>query len=189
MNTPPLHAALVEAVTARDVRVDLLLPFARNEDQVNFFGGFGSNAQSVDLIRACGVAARSRSAAAFQQFKNRVQVAWWVAEGQTRRFSGDGPGCYHIKFASFDDRALMVGSGNLDDQSFYHSTETSILVDSDVVTRAVAAFVFLPEWNRAERVDLWARWPHERPEGRTFPLEVLEPGAFGLCSALTYSLK
>jgi len=189
MNTPPLQAALVEAVTERDVRVNVLLPYARNDEQVNFLGGQGSNAHSVNVIRACGLNARSRSAAQFQQFRSRVQVAWWVAEGQTTRFSGDGPGCYHIKFASFDDRALMVGSGNLDDQSFYHSTETSILVDSDVVTRAVTAFVFLPEWNRAERVDLWARWAHERPEGRTFLLEVLEPGAFGLCSGLSYSLK
>jgi phosphatidylserine/phosphatidylglycerophosphate/cardiolipin synthase-like enzyme len=189
MNAPPLQAALVEAIATRDVRVNLLLPYARNEDQVNFFGGLGSNTQSVNVIRACGVDARARSAAEFEQFRSRVEVAWWVAEGHTTRFSGDGAGCYHIKFASFDDRALIVGSGNLDDQSFYHSTETSILVDSEVVTRAVTEFVFLPEWRRAERVALWTRWTRAQPDGRQFPLEVMEPGAFGLCAGLSYSLK
>jgi hypothetical protein len=190
MNTPPLQAALVEAMTKRDVRVALLLPSERNESQVSSVGGFGSNEHSLWVMKMCAIRARGRSDVEFERFTRNFRVAWWVAEGESRRFVGDGPGCFHAKFANVDDQILIVGSGNLDDQSFYHSTETSILVDSAVITRALTGFIFEPEWVRAEPFDLWARtlrepWPlvHEPS------LEALDPDAFGVCSSLRYSLK
>ena len=154
MNTPQLQRALVQAMAERDVRVNLLLPFERNEPQVNSIGGFGSNERSMAVLRACALVAKDRSARDYQRLTTNFQGAWWVAEGQTERFSGDGPGCFHTKFASFDDQAVIVGSGNLDDQSFYHSSETSLFIDSPVVTRAVRQFLFEPDWRRAKRFDL-----------------------------------
>jgi phosphatidylserine/phosphatidylglycerophosphate/cardiolipin synthase-like enzyme len=187
MNTRPLQAALTEAALTRDVAVRLLLPHGRNAYQVNFLGGFGSNVHSLKVLRACGLRARSSSEEDFQRFRRNMQAAWWVAEGARRPFTGDGPGCFHSKFASFDDQVVMVGSGNLDDQSFYHSTETSVVIDSAVVTRAVARSVFEPEWDRSERIDLWKdrleEWFPRRPVGG-----LIAPHLFGLCVDLSYSL-
>jgi phosphatidylserine/phosphatidylglycerophosphate/cardiolipin synthase-like enzyme len=188
-NAPPLQGALVEAVAKRDVRVRLLLPDERNENQVNGLGGFGSNAQAVRVLRACAIVARARSEQEYRRLTRNVQAGWWVAEGARSRFLGDGPGCDHTKFASFDGQALVVGSANLDDQSFYHSTETSILVDDAVVTRAVSGFVFEPEWRRSERFSLATR----PPGGPFMPPDSWPdlPGsdARSLCSGLGYSLR
>ena len=188
-NTPPLQGALVDAMAKRDVRVRLLLPYERNEIQVNGIGGFGSNSETIRVLRACAVVARGASEAEYRRVTANFSGGWWVAENQASRFTGDGPGCDHIKFASIDEQALIVGSANLDDQSFYHSSETSILIDNPVVTRAVSRFVFEPEWARSERFTLFTR-----PRGEAIPTtpsgpDVAGTDARGLCAGLGYSLK
>jgi phosphatidylserine/phosphatidylglycerophosphate/cardiolipin synthase-like enzyme len=188
-NTPPLEGALVEAMAKRNVRVRLLLPYERNETQVNSLGGYGSNAEAIRVLRTCAVVARASSEVEYSRLTSNFQGGWWVAEESRKRFTGDGPGCDHVKFASIDGRVLLVGSANLDDQSFYHSSETSILVDDPTITRTVSTFVFEPEWKRSERFALFTRL-------RTDPIlppnngpEVPGTDARSLCAGLGYKLK
>ena len=189
MNTPPLQGALVRAMDERDVRVRLLLPFERNEPQVNALGGYGSNERSMAVLRACALVARDRSSRGYQRLTSNFQGGWWVAEGERQRFSGDGPGCFHTKFASFDDQAVILGSGNLDDQSFYHSSETSILIDSPVVTRAVREFLFEPDWSRSRRFDLSMRLLGGAATSLETPADRLLIDPANLCAGLSYSLR
>jgi phosphatidylserine/phosphatidylglycerophosphate/cardiolipin synthase-like enzyme len=188
MNTPQLQGALVEALGQRNVRVRLLLPFARNEPQVGAFGGYGSNERSMSVLRACALVAKGRSADEYEGLTTGFQGGWWVADGERERFRGDGPGCFHTKFASFDDQAVILGSGNLDDQSFYHSSETSVLVDSPVVTKAVRQFLFESDWTRSKRFDL--TMPLLGPTSpRDTALDRIMADAASLCSGLAYSLR
>jgi phosphatidylserine/phosphatidylglycerophosphate/cardiolipin synthase-like enzyme len=187
MNAPPLEGALVEAMGQRNVRVALLLPAERNEPQVNALGGYGSNENAMRVINACTVVARARSGPESQRLVTNFEPRWWVAEGDRAPFAGDGPGCFHAKFASFDGRTVIVGSGNLDDQSFFHSTETSLLIDDAVVTRRLSAVLFEPEWLRAQPVRLR---PLLTPSGTdTGVFDRLTSDARGLCSGLAYSLR
>ena len=187
LNAPPLLGAIVDAATARNVRLQMLLPFERNESQVNGLGGHGSNERALQVLQSCAIVARARSHDDFQRFSSNVQAAWWVAEGERDRFTGDGPGCFHTKFAAFDNRVVIVGSGNLDDQSFYHSTETSVLIDDAAVTRAVSAFMFEPEWRRAVPFSVAFLRPAigpAPPDYRAPGLDTLLSDAKGMCSGL-----
>jgi hypothetical protein len=38
----------------------------------------------------------------------------------------------HIKFAAYDDEVLIIGNGNQDSQSWFHSQEVNIMIDSKV---------------------------------------------------------
>lgn len=188
MNAPPLIGALVDAMARRDVKVDLLFPYERNDPQVNSFGGYGSNALTLRVMNACAVVARTRSEVEYRRLRNNFRVGWWVAEGERQRFAGDGRGCFHTKFASFDDRVVVVGSGNLDDQSFFHSSETSLVIDDAIVTKAVAGFIFEPDWKRSERVNI----PALATDPLFTALELPRPfraDAQVVCSGLGYSLK
>lgn len=184
MNAPQLQGALVEAMTGRDVTVRLLVPFERNEPQVNALGGFGSNERSIGVLKACAIVARGRSEEDYDRLMRNFAGRWWVAEGTKVRFSGDGPGCFHTKFASFDDRVLIVGSGNLDDQSFFHSSETSIVIDDAAVTRAVSGFLFEREWDRGEHFDLSMPFLRFNELRSPLPSDRLMADAASQCSGL-----
>ena len=86
-------------------------------------------------------------------------------------------------------KRLIVEVGRSDDQSFYHSSETSILIDNAVVTRAVSRFVFEPEWLRSERFNLFTRTRGEAVAATTYGPEVPGTDARSVCSGLGYSLK
>lgn len=36
----------------------------------------------------------------------------------------------HIKFAAYDDQVLILGNGNQDSQSWFHSQEVNVMIDS-----------------------------------------------------------
>lgn len=44
----------------------------------------------------------------------------------------------HVKYAQFDDQVAIIGSGNQDTQSWYHSQEINVMVDSREIVK---------EWN------------------------------------------
>ncbi|KAF9890772.1 hypothetical protein FE257_005641 [Aspergillus nanangensis] len=68
--------------------------------------------------------------------QSRLRIFNYVAKDQTKpihnRFKQRS--C-HIKLMIVDDRVAIQGNGNLDTQSFYHSQEVNVLVDSAVVCR------------------------------------------------------
>ncbi|KAI0600074.1 hypothetical protein F4775DRAFT_547947 [Biscogniauxia sp. FL1348] len=62
---------------------------------------------------------------------------WYVAKDQTRPIvAGRRRRSCHIKLLIADGRVAVVGNGNMDTQSWFHSQEVNILLESPAVCRA-----------------------------------------------------
>ena len=69
--------------------------------------------------------------------KERLHYSWYVGKDQTRPILQERKqrSC-HIKLMIVDEHIGIVGSGNQDTQSWFHSQETNIMIDSADVCRA-----------------------------------------------------
>ncbi|KAJ6188246.1 hypothetical protein N7519_003154 [Penicillium mononematosum] len=69
--------------------------------------------------------------------KSRLRVYYYVGKDQTRPIhnSFKKRSC-HIKLMIVDEQIAIQGNGNLDTQSFFHSQEVNVLIDSRPVCRA-----------------------------------------------------
>lgn len=109
----------IEIMTSRDFnRTSESLPTVggTNEDNVN---------ELFERLRAAGV----------ENPCERVQVRWFSEDGE-KPVRGNGGGAAHAKYASFDDQVAIVGSTNMDRQSWYRSREVDIVVDDAATARA-----------------------------------------------------
>ncbi|BGP32210.1 hypothetical protein JCM10296v2_003990 [Rhodotorula toruloides] len=63
--------------------------------------------------------------------ENNLHVYWYTGKDQIRPLNAvhKSRNC-HIKFMSVDGQCAIVGNGNLDSQSFWHSQEANILIDN-----------------------------------------------------------
>lgn len=69
----------------------------------------------------------------------------WFSEDGDRPVRGNGPGASHAKYASFDGQVTIVGSTNMDGQSFHRSREVDIVTD-DAATAVAWDAVFDNAW-------------------------------------------
>ncbi|KAI1830175.1 hypothetical protein DTO006G1_8602 [Penicillium roqueforti] len=69
--------------------------------------------------------------------KSRLRICYYVGKDQTRPIhnSFKKRSC-HIKLMIVDEQIAIQGNGNLDTQSFFHSQEVNVLIDSELVCRA-----------------------------------------------------
>lgn len=69
--------------------------------------------------------------------KKRLHYFWYVAKDQSRPIVQERKkrSC-HIKLMIADERVGVVGNGNQDTQSWFHSQEINVMVDSEAVCRA-----------------------------------------------------
>lgn len=69
--------------------------------------------------------------------RQHLRWFWYVAKDQTRPVVAEASrrSC-HIKLMIVDERVGIVGSGNQDTQSWYHSQEANVLLESRAVCRA-----------------------------------------------------
>ncbi|KAJ5773903.1 hypothetical protein N7457_008799 [Penicillium paradoxum] len=74
--------------------------------------------------------------------KSRLRVYYYVGKDQTRPIhnSFKKRSC-HIKLMIVDEQIAIQGNGNLDTQSFFHSQEINVLIDSKLVCRAWAELI------------------------------------------------
>lgn len=58
---------------------------------------------------------------------------WYTGKDQVRPLNAvkKQRNC-HIKFAAYDDEVLIIGNGNQDSQSWFHSQEVNVMIDSKV---------------------------------------------------------
>ena len=169
LNSPHILTEILKGIKDRNIRYDILLPYKRNLSQVNNIRGFGSNELSLQRLRACSM---RNNHGIFDNPEKRelLNPRWWVKVGDEKRDSGNGPGCYHIKYSSIDDQVAIIGSGNLDGQAMYHSSETSIVVNDPVIVETWDNFIFTPEYERAVDAKVWQmktpkRWSWRSPKG------------------------
>ncbi len=134
MQTPNLNddaakRALLDAVE-RGVRVDLVLSKGFNESTEALPGQGGSNADTVDelydTLAAEGIPE--------DELCSRMRIRWHGRNGVA--VEGNGVYASHAKYTSIDGAVVIVGTANMDTQSWNNSREVNVLVDDATTTRA-----------------------------------------------------
>ncbi|GAA5844297.1 hypothetical protein JCM3766R1_002902 [Sporobolomyces carnicolor] len=127
LNAKPIVRGIVEACSrggkARDgVQVTLFLDLGFNDkgESIPFQGG--TNEQVVTRLYT-QLHARGK--------EKNLHVYWYTGKDQIRpiRAIAKSRNC-HIKFLAVDGQCAILGNGNLDSQSFWHSQEANVLVDN-----------------------------------------------------------
>lgn len=139
LNYAPVKEALLRAA-GRGVHVQLVFSLGFNRDAENRILQGGCNATTATWL---GGQVLERGIP-----PGRLQVRWYSHDGRTP-VDGGGRDAMHAKYLSVDDQLVIVGSTNLDTQSWLHSRELDLLVDDPATTRAWDAQVFLPVWERS----------------------------------------
>jgi phosphatidylserine/phosphatidylglycerophosphate/cardiolipin synthase-like enzyme len=132
MNDSGALAALAAATGTADVHVVLSHGFNDSAESLPFEGGTNDTA----VARLAELAADPC----------KLHVRWFTRD--TGEIEGNGAGASHAKWASADGIAMILGSQNLDTQSWTKSRELSVLVD-DAATTARFDAVFAGVWARA----------------------------------------
>ncbi|GAA5870874.1 hypothetical protein JCM1840_002715 [Sporobolomyces johnsonii] len=127
LNARPIVRGIVEACSrggkdGKGIQITLFLDLGFNDqgESIPFQGG--TNEQVVfRLYRQLTKLGKERN----------LHVYWYTGKDQVKpmRALHKSRNC-HIKFLAVDGQCAIVGNGNLDSQSFWHSQEANILIDS-----------------------------------------------------------
>jgi cardiolipin synthase A/B len=135
MQTPNLNddaakAALVEAVK-RGVRVDIVLAKGFNDSTEAYPGQGGTNEENVAMLYE---AVGGRAAC------DKLRIRWHARSGVP--VVGNGIYATHAKYTSLDDKIVIVGTANMDTQSWNNSREINLVVDDPNLTTSWDAGMF-----------------------------------------------
>ncbi|GFF28185.1 2-methylcitrate dehydratase [Aspergillus lentulus] len=127
MNAEPILEALLDAVR-RGVTVTCYLCLGYNDAGQLLPFQNGTNEM---------IANRLYRSLHTDQERSRLRIYNYVGKDQTKPIHNKYKkrSC-HIKLMIIDERVAIQGNGNLDTQSFYHSQEVNLLLDSPLVCRA-----------------------------------------------------
>ncbi|KIR81031.1 hypothetical protein I305_03418 [Cryptococcus gattii E566] len=121
LNARPIVRAVKQACR-RGVEVVLLLDLGFNDkgESIPFQGG--TNEEVVDRLY------KKLSSEKKEQY---LKVYWYTGKDQVRPLNAvkKQRNC-HIKFAAYDDEVVIIGNGNQDSQSWFHSQEVNVMIDS-----------------------------------------------------------
>lgn len=135
LNASPIKAAVLAAVR-RHVRVELWLDLGFNDKSESMPFQGGTNEQVVTRL--------------YRQLRREgkgdekyLEVFWYTGKDMTRPLNAvrKQRNC-HVKYAAFDGQVAILGSGNQDTQSWFHSQEINVCVDSKQI---------VDEWDKALR--------------------------------------
>ncbi len=130
LNDAMALSALAAATASADVEIVLSEGFNDETESLPLQGG--TNETNVPKLAAMA--------------KNPCNLhVRWFARTPGVAIDGNGVGTSHAKWASADGIAMILGSQNLDTQSWEHSRELSVLVD-DPATTAAFDGVFAGVW-------------------------------------------
>jgi phosphatidylserine/phosphatidylglycerophosphate/cardiolipin synthase-like enzyme len=147
MQTPNLNddvakQALVDAVL-RGVRVDLVLSKSFNDATEALPGQGGSNDDTVIELY--------EKLAGVSDVCTKLRIRWHARDGVA--VEGNGVYASHAKYTSFDDAVVIVGTANMDTQSWNNSREVNVLVDDPATTRAWDEQLFALDFDGGVVVD------------------------------------
>lgn len=135
LNASPIKAAVLAAVR-RKVRVELWLDLGFNDKSESMPFQGGTNEQVVTRL--------------YRQLRREgqgnekyLEVYWYTGKDMTRPLNAvrKQRNC-HVKYAAFDGQVAILGSGNQDTQSWFHSQEINVCVDSKQI---------VDEWDKGLR--------------------------------------
>jgi phosphatidylserine/phosphatidylglycerophosphate/cardiolipin synthase-like enzyme len=136
--TPNLNDAMaLEAIAAATEQADVSLILSKgfNESTESLPGQGGGNQRNVERL-----VKKSHS-------PSRLHIRWFAREVGIP-IEGNGEGASHAKWASVDGVAMILGSQNLDTQSWTQSRELNLLVEGADITGRFDA-LFEQMWNRS----------------------------------------
>jgi phosphatidylserine/phosphatidylglycerophosphate/cardiolipin synthase-like enzyme len=126
LNATPLHAALLSALK-RGVEVTYYVCLGYNDAGEIMPGQGGTNEMFASNLCA---------AISSDQERARLHIAYYVGKDQDHPIHHNfGARSCHVKLLIADGHVGIQGSGNQDTQSWYHSQEINILVDSAELCR------------------------------------------------------
>lgn len=128
LNAAPIKAAVLAAVQ-RGAKVELWLDLGFNDKSESMPFQGGTNEQVVT-----GMFRYLKSHA--PESRKNLHVYWYTGKDMTRPLNAvrKQRNC-HVKFAAFDQQVGILGSGNQDTQSWFHSQEINVMVDDQVVVK------------------------------------------------------
>ncbi|MGE0173351.1 MAG: phosphatidylserine/phosphatidylglycerophosphate/cardiolipin synthase family protein [Oligoflexales bacterium] len=139
LNDNAVKDAIVRAVR-RGVKVDIILSKNFNFAPMMVPGQGGPNELNVpQLYNSLSDEERKLLDVRWYAFEPGVAV---VDKGERRRSS-------HAKFASFDNMIAIVGSANMDTQSWNQSREINLAIDSPAVAQAWGSAIFDANFKKA----------------------------------------
>ncbi|KAH9988591.1 hypothetical protein BJV77DRAFT_1020825 [Russula vinacea] len=122
-NASPIVSSTLDACK-RGVQVTLYLDLGFNDqgEMIPFQGG-----TNEDVVHRMYIALNSEGNGA----EKHLEVFWYTSKDQTKPLNAAirKRNC-HVKFMAVDDRIAILGSGNQDTQSWFHSQEVNVMVDS-----------------------------------------------------------
>jgi len=144
LNDDAAKQALIEAIQ-RGVTVDVVLSKGFNDDTEVLPGQGGTNEENVQLLYDALVAAGVTNAC------DKLRFRWHAQDGVA--VLGNGAYASHAKYASIDDAIVIVGTANMDTQSWNNSREIDVIVDDAALTQAWDAQMFDQEFANGIVVD------------------------------------
>ncbi|KAL9535817.1 hypothetical protein SMMN14_00231 [Sphaerulina musiva] len=128
LNAKPLLPALLSAIQHRQIRVTYYVCLGYNDGGELLPHQGGTNEMNANYLY---------SQLTTPAEKALLHVYYYVAADQTRPIHNvwKQRSC-HIKLMIVDDCVAIQGSGNQDTQSWFHSQEVNVLIDSAVICRA-----------------------------------------------------
>jgi len=129
LNAWPLFSEIVDAVR-RGVEVEYRICLGYNDaaELLPFQGG---------INELFAVKLRKTLASEPEETKRRLTIGWYVAKDQNRPIhkKEQGRSC-HVKLMIVDDQVGIQGSGNQDTQSYFHSQEVNVMIDSELICQS-----------------------------------------------------
>jgi phosphatidylserine/phosphatidylglycerophosphate/cardiolipin synthase-like enzyme len=145
LNDDAAKAALLTAVK-RGVRVDVILSKGFNEESEALPGQGGGNEMNVRMLYD------DLAAAGIADACDRLRIRWYSRDG-VRPVLDNSFYASHAKFTSIDSAVAIVGTANMDTQSWNNSREVNVVVDSADTASAWDAQLFVEEFAHAVTVD------------------------------------
>ncbi|MEZ4368357.1 MAG: phosphatidylserine/phosphatidylglycerophosphate/cardiolipin synthase family protein [Kofleriaceae bacterium] len=144
LNDDAAKAGLLAAVL-RGVQVDVVLSRGFNDLTEALPGQGGTNAHNVTKLY------QALADAGVTDACDRLRIRWHARDG----VAVDGNGAYasHAKYASIDDEVAIVGTANMDTQSWNNSRELNVVVDDADLTAAWDEQLFLADFEGGVPVD------------------------------------
>jgi hypothetical protein len=76
---------------------------------------------------------------------DKLRIRWYSRDGVTPVF-GNGTYASHVKYSSIDSAVAVVGTANMDTQSWNNSREVNVVVDDAALTAGWDEQLFVAEF-------------------------------------------
>lgn len=142
INDDAFKNAIIEAL-GRGVEVRIISSLGFNELGESLIGQGGSNFDNVTSLYNEAISLLGE-----QQAEQLLQIKWYSQDG-INPVEGNVEGASHAKYMSIDGQVVIVGTANMDTQSWNHSGEVNVAIDSSEVTQRFDSILFDVDWEKA----------------------------------------